>query len=286
MSQTTTKYPRGEKELSGPSQQTKEKSSASSTSTTSPTQPPKAPRSILREPVRPKTALRFSPTAWAKLLFFRDRGETEIGGFGITSANDLLRIEEFQTVKQDVTLASVSFEDEAVADYFDRQVGLGRKPEQFARVWLHSHPGESPEPSGTDEETFERVFGRCQWAVMFILGQTGKTYACLRFNVGPGGQMLIPVEVDYRSSFGASDRAAWEVEYKDNILAASWHGGFNDLTNGSEFLEGGFLDNRPLDGRDWLERFEQLDPDERVAVIDELADRPDLWGGQEEEEPL
>jgi len=36
-----------------------------------------------RSPRRPK--LRFSPTAWAKLLFLRDRGPTEVGGFGITS---------------------------------------------------------------------------------------------------------------------------------------------------------------------------------------------------------
>ena len=30
-----------------------------------------------------KLALRFSPTAWAKLLFFRDHSSNEIGGFGI-----------------------------------------------------------------------------------------------------------------------------------------------------------------------------------------------------------
>jgi len=229
--------------------------------------------------------LRFSPTAWAKLLFFRDRGETEIGGFGISAANDLLKIEEFETVQQDVTLASVSFDDEAVADHFDRQVSLGRKPERFSRLWLHTHPGESPEPSGTDEETFERVFGRCQWAVMFILGRTGKTYACLRFNIGPGGQSQIPVEVDYLGSFGASDRAAWEAEYKANIHAVSWQHGFTSLTNGNS-IGNEFLDADLMTGRDWLERFEQLDPEERVSVIDELAARPELWGGQEQEGPL
>jgi proteasome lid subunit RPN8/RPN11 len=240
----------------------------------------KAPRSILRDPPRRRLALRFSPTAWAKLLFFRDRGETEIGGFGITSANDLLRIEEFQTVKQGVTMASVAFEDEAVADLFDQQVNLGRRPEQFARLWVHSHPGDSPEPSGTDEETFERVFGRCQWAVMFIIGRTGKTYACLRFNVGPGGRVLIPVEVDYSGSFGGSDRATWEAEYKENIQVASWTRGLGGLTDGNEFLDGDLMD-----GRDWLERFEQLDHEERVAVIDELAGRPELWSGETEEDP-
>ena len=103
---------------------------------------------------QPTPVLRFCPTAWAKLLFFRDRGQTEIGGFGLASADDLLRVEDFVTVKQQDTVASVSFDDEAVADLFETQVDAGCRPEQFARIWLHTHPGGSPEPSATDEETF------------------------------------------------------------------------------------------------------------------------------------
>ena len=237
---------------------------------------------ILREPVRRKLALRFSPTAWAKLLYFRDKGDTEIGGFGISATTDLLRVEEFETVKQEVGIASVAFDDEAVADHFDHQVTLGRKPEQFSRLWLHTHPGESPEPSCTDEETFERVFGRCQWAVMFILGRTGKSYACLRFNVGPGGRVLIPVEVDYSRGFEATDRAAWETEYKANIRPMTWGYSSGGTLNDGGFFERELLDNGLLSGRDWLEHFEQLDPEERAAVVDELAGRPELWGGLEE----
>jgi len=98
---------------------------------------------VVRERVEPTSpVLRFSPTAWAKLLFFRDRGESEIGGFGIAAANDLLRIEEFCTIKQDATVASISFDDLAVADFFEAQVDLGRKPEQFARIWLHTQSGQ------------------------------------------------------------------------------------------------------------------------------------------------
>ncbi len=39
-------------------------------------------------PTQRKTCptLRLSPTAWAKLLFLRDLGETEVGGFGIAAA--------------------------------------------------------------------------------------------------------------------------------------------------------------------------------------------------------
>ena len=55
----------------------------------------------------------------------------------------------------------------------------GHHPEQFARLWIHTHPGSSPHPSGPDEDTFERVFGKCHWAVMFIMARTGQTYARL-----------------------------------------------------------------------------------------------------------
>lgn len=162
-------------------------------------------------------ALRFTPTAWAKLLFFCDYGDTEVGGFAVTRANDLLLVEELVTVKQKTTLASVEFDDAAVADSFDAHVDAGRVPEQFSRIWLHTHPGDSPGPSGTDEETFERVFGACTWAVMFILARGGDTYARLRFNVGPRGGLLIPVRVEYTAPFAGSDHAAWEREYLANI---------------------------------------------------------------------
>ena len=86
---------------------------------------------------------------------------------------------------------------DSVADFFDRQIDLGRRPEQFARIWVHTHPGKSPEPSGTDEATFARVFGRSEWAFMFILARGGQAYARLRYNVGPGADVKLP-------SFGIS----------------------------------------------------------------------------------
>ena len=116
-----------------------------------------------------------------------------------------------------ISACSVIFDDESVADYFDRQVNLGRKPQNFARLWLHSHPGGSAQPSMTDEETFARVFGGPDWAVMFILAQEGQTYARLRFNVGPGAAIEIPNRIDYGDPFAASDHTAWEAEYRANV---------------------------------------------------------------------
>jgi hypothetical protein len=171
-----------------------------------------------REPVEPE--LRFSPTAWAKLISLRDLGRTEVGGFAISAADDLLFIEDIQMVRQECTSASVIFDDQSVADLFDRQVDAGRKPERFSRIWIHTHPGNSPTPSHTDEETFERVFGQPEWAVMFILARGGQTYARLRFNIGPGGEMIIPVRVDYSRPFPASDLAGWRQEYAENLIDA------------------------------------------------------------------
>lgn len=164
--------------------------------------------------------LRFSPYAWAKLLFLRDRGPTEIGGFGITLSSDLLFVEDLVLVRQTCSPMTVEFDDAAVADLFDAQVDRGLKPEQFGRIWVHTHPGYSAVPSGTDEQTFDRVFGPCQWAVMFILARGGETSARLRINVGPGCSVPLPVEVAFECPFPASNEVGWQVEFDDCVRMA------------------------------------------------------------------
>ena len=161
--------------------------------------------------------LRLTPDAYAKLHFLCHLGQTEIGGFAISSEDDLLLVEDLVLIKQTASAVSVEFDDEAVADFFDLQVDQGRRPEQFGRIWLHTHPGDSAIPSGIDEATFDRVFGHCDWAVMFILAREGQTYARLRFNAGPGGQLLIPVEVDYGQPFEGSDHELWKAEYDREV---------------------------------------------------------------------
>lgn len=150
-------------------------------------------------------------------MFLRDAGDTEIGGFGISAPNDLLFVEDVQVVRQTCTWVHVEFDDEAVANFFDDQVDAGRRPESFGRLWLHTHPGNSPEPSGTDEATFSRVFGRSNWAVMFILARGGQTFARLRYNVGPGAEFKLPVEVDFSRSFNGTNFETWQDEYLANV---------------------------------------------------------------------
>lgn len=158
--------------------------------------------------------LRFTPTAWAKLIYLRDAGPTEIGGFGRSSPADLLHIEDVCLVQQICTATHIEFDDASVADFFDEEVDAGRRPEFFGRIWIHTHPGNSAEPSRTDEETFERVFGDCEWSVMFILARGGQSLARLRCNVGPGADVKLSVEVDFCRPFNGSNEAAWQREFE------------------------------------------------------------------------
>ena len=152
-------------------------------------------------------------------MYLRDAGQTEVGGFGISQPGDLLLVEDVQLVEQQCTAISVRFDDEAVADFYDRQVDAGRRPEQFSRIWIHTHPGNCPLPSFTDEETFRRCFGGTDWAVMLIIAAGGATYARLQFNVGPQCQRRLQVAVDYTTDFAAKSAAAWDAEYDQHVHA-------------------------------------------------------------------
>lgn len=237
-----------------------------------------------------RPVLRFSPTAWAKLLFMRDVTDNEVGGFGITEAEDLLFVTDFTLVKQKVTAVSVSFEDESVANFFEDLVEAGRKPEQFARIWLHSHPGSSPEPSMTDEQTFARVFGSCDWSVMCIVAQDGSTFARLRFSAGPGGEVKIPVCVDYGYEFDAADFEVWKQQYKVNVIEDTVFSfsGKEKKTKAQQENEvevfGGsdeFQDTM-FSSEDLMEELEMMHPAQRQAFMDELAVKSDFWDEETE----
>ncbi|MBT3201336.1 MAG: hypothetical protein HN350_15655 [Phycisphaerales bacterium] len=124
--------------------------------------------------------------------------------------------------------------------------------------------------SGTDEECFQRVFGGCDWAVMFILARGGKTFARLQHNTGPGGRINIPIDVDYAAEFVGSDHEAWCVEYAQNvrITGVPFFFGRDHWAEDTDGL---------CFGDQWLEDLQDMEPGERQAVLAELYDRPELW---------
>jgi len=164
----------------------------------------------------PKATLKFSPYAWAKLNYLRDLGTTEVGGFAISSMEDPLSITDICLVKQTCSSASIKFDDEDVANFFEDCVDEGLHPQEFGRIWVHTHPGSLITPSSTDEETFQKTWGNCNWAVMFILAQSGACSAHLQY-LQPKHRVKIDVEIDYTKEFSGSNRAAWQDEYKKYV---------------------------------------------------------------------
>jgi proteasome lid subunit RPN8/RPN11 len=199
-----------------------------------------------------RSSLRFSPFAWAKLLYLRDRGETEIGGFGLSAEYDPLLVVDVLPVKQRCSPITVAFNDVAVADLFDTLVDQGIHPQRFGRIWIHTHPGNSPLPSSVDEATFRRVFGRTDWSVMAIVARNDATYARLSFHVGPGGALGIPVRVDYGLPFDGADWAAWDQEYLDNVDIETRQTARND----NDVLADSFFDQQPQPFWDWEEFYD------------------------------
>lgn len=161
-----------------------------------------------------RQALRFSPTVWAKLLFWRDCGPTEIGAFGISDPEDLLLIQDVKLIPQTCSRTTVQLEDGAIAEYFDRQVERGLRPERFGRIWIHTHPGDSALPSTVDEDAFARAFARVDWCVMCILARGGNCYARLEFHTGPGGALRLPIQLDDEPRRLKCHYRAWEHEYR------------------------------------------------------------------------
>ena len=226
-------------------------------------------------PHRPPHRLSFSPLAWLKLQYFCHAGDTEVGGFGISSEEDLLYIRDFVTVRQEVTAVSVRFRDDAVADFFDMCVDRGLTPHRFSRVWCHTHPGGLATPSSLDEATFARCFGGCDWSLMFILARSGATYARVSFAAGPGGQITIPTTVDWpawpdclhqRPGVLEALLAQWEQEYAVNVITLPTQ--VEDTMRGSGIECG-------LEFDDWDERWEIIDQHpEEVSHSDESQASP------------
>lgn len=140
--------------------------------------------------------------------------------FGIAASSDQpLRIASVYAPEQQCTGGETEITD-GIAKYVDMCIhdwGL-ESASQFMRVWLHTHPGNSAEPSSQDWETFEESHFMSQdFSVMFIIARGGNTTCHLRIN--SGGLSIVEeigVQIDWKSPYlGLTQDMldSWEAEY-------------------------------------------------------------------------
>lgn len=140
-------------------------------------------------------SLRFTPNAyycWRALCL---QASTEIGAFGWCShEDDPLLVTSLWVPKQVCTPASVEREPDQTARCIAEGAAAGLHPGLCTRVWLHTHPGDSPEPSGTDEKYWDE-FSKQHGHVMGIMARGGRTFARLALRDVYCTDIEIPVSV-------------------------------------------------------------------------------------------
>ena len=192
-------------------------------------------------------SLRFTPYAYAKLSFLRDYGDTEIAGFAMCQTDDPLLVTDFYMPHQDCTAVTVELDGASLLAYraMCREQGLDEK--HSFRIWVHTHPKISADPSSTDEDTFSELFDRTDWGIMAILSKTEDRYVRVRYGGdGPTANAELKWEIDYKADFPASDIEAWVAEYELAVtIVKDWSAPtkkskettFRDMTVGEKVRE-------------------------------------------------
>tara|TARA_X000001388_G_scaffold77419_1_gene78146 strand:- start:211 stop:825 length:615 start_codon:yes stop_codon:yes gene_type:complete len=159
--------------------------------------------------------LSFTAETWQQLNYMCKRAPTEIGCFAITHPEDRLFVTDLWFPKQTCTAATVEFDDEDIAAQIDELADTHPMDECF-RIWIHTHPGNSANPSGTDESTFSKVLGHFDWAVMAILAKGGETYARIKHNAPAG---ITDGKIEYKIPMGmySGGYEEWDKILEDKV---------------------------------------------------------------------
>lgn len=161
--------------------------------------------------------LRISPYAYQKIMYFMYRGDTEVTGFGISDPDDDLLIIDFKLVEQECTTCTIDMKADGLTEYVNQRMDEGIYPGKSFRIWIHTHPGNCPNPSSVDEEQFDEFMSDQPWVIMLIFAKDRSTYCRLGVSGGPGATQELDVEVDWSQACQDIDFTILEQEYLDLV---------------------------------------------------------------------
>jgi len=135
----------------------------------------------------------FDEKAFAKVLFFRDNCieknvqgggeksesflEVSLMGISKNSEDDIHRVVDVLCVPQECTGGNTEFLEKEYTDWREaRMFDDKMDPITFSRIWIHTHPGESPNPSNVDEDNFKKIKEDADFACMYIVAKKNKDY--------------------------------------------------------------------------------------------------------------
>ena len=180
----------------------------------------------------------FSKKAIAKYLFVRDYcNETnlkeksnsnaflECSVLGISSPDRINYVDDVIIPKQEVTGTTTDIDQDWLHEWADEMWDKGEDhaPKYTTRIWCHTHPGSSAEPSGTDEKTWSDTYmiDGVDWAAMIIIAQAVSsknehTYCRAKYESSIGMQVSrIGLNIDYDGKLVPID---YIYDMQENII--------------------------------------------------------------------
>jgi hypothetical protein len=144
-----------------------------------------------------------------------------VGFYGITDLTDPLYVNDIIVVPQYVDPTLNAFTKAGIADHVDHYMDMDPMipPAHSTRIWLHTHPDFSSDPSFIDEEMFDEMKDNYDWSVMFILSTKGDYYCRMAHKMlDTVHEWLLPMAVDWEN-FSAIPEGMiemWEDEHDIN----------------------------------------------------------------------
>lgn len=144
----------------------------------------------------------FTPRAFSKAMHWRyNKKGWEISGQGISYSANRLYIDDFELVKQESSSVTTDFDDQGWLEFMhEMKTGRNLQPFQFLSVLVHTHPGFSTNPSGTDEKNWKDRIEKDQrdFYVMCIVSDGPESAHARLFMKEPVSLVTeIPVKIDW-----------------------------------------------------------------------------------------
>lgn len=168
-----------------------------------------------------KLKVKVNPQVWNKLMFWahNEKG-LEVSGMGVVASQHLsegnIEVSDIHMLPQANSSVYTEMDDEAMNKYYEECYAKEMAIGEFGCVWLHTHPGNSCQPSSTDETTFKDTFKRHPWALMLILGQSGDMYGRIKSNF-PRIEQEVDVVVDWTQWEDNVSPHNWAKDYDENV---------------------------------------------------------------------
>jgi len=152
--------------------------------------------------------LNIPPHVMTKLHTWRGWGPSEVTGFFVSSKENVLDIIDAELVRAACSSVSVDITSEELLEFYQRMAEKGIYPSQL-RVWWHTHPKMTADPSHIDFDTFDELNQDRALGVMYILGEDHETCHLSIRDKETGLESIEEIKISHQSV-----NSSWQLDYE------------------------------------------------------------------------